>query len=47
MRSAAFRSSALNLLKNCSIGLRSGEYEGKYSTDAPTTSIASTTPATL
>jgi hypothetical protein len=29
VRSAAFRSSALSLLKNCSIGLRSGEYEGK------------------
>jgi hypothetical protein len=28
VRSAAFRSSALSLLKNCSIGLRSGEYEG-------------------
>src|SRR3974377_683137 len=29
VRSAAFRSTALSLLKNCSIGLRSGEYEGK------------------
>ena len=34
-RSAACCNSALSLLKNCSIGLRSGEYEVKYSTDAP------------
>src|SRR6516164_2846832 len=45
--SANFRRKALNLLKDNSIGLRSGEYAGKYSTFAPRAPIDSSTPATL
>jgi hypothetical protein len=45
--SANFRRKALSLLKDNSIGLRSGEYAGKYSTLAPRAAIAFSTPATL
>src|SRR5215510_1853504 len=45
--SAAFRRCALSLLKACSIGLRSGEYLGRYRSFAPAASITSRTAATL
>src|SRR5262252_5765749 len=45
VRPENFRRKALNALKDNSIGLRSGEYAGKYATVAPRRSIASFTPA--
>src|SRR6516164_9070128 len=47
VRSETFRRKALNLLNGISIGLRSGEYCGRYCTVAPTASITSFTPGTL
>src|SRR3979411_1622405 len=47
VRSAALRRCAFTLLKPCSIGLKSGEYGGRYCSRAPTASIASRTPGTL
>src|SRR5580693_2156565 len=47
VRSAAVRRCSFTLLKPCSIGLKSGEYCGRYFNRAPTASIASRTPATL
>src|SRR5215813_10837545 len=47
VRSETFRRKALNLLNGISIGLRSGEYCGRYCTVAPKASIASFTPGTL
>src|SRR6516225_4039562 len=43
VRSETFRRKALNLLNGISIGLRSGEYCGRYCTVAPTASITSFT----
>src|SRR5665213_1002365 len=47
VRSAALRSFDFTLLKPCSIGLKSGEYCGRYRRRAPTASIACRTPTTL
>src|SRR5262249_18710988 len=47
VRSETFRRKALNLLNGISIGLRSGEYCGRYCTFAPKASITSFTPGTL
>src|SRR6516162_2631398 len=47
VRSETFRRKALNLLNGISIGLRSGEYCGRYCTVAPKASITSFTPGTL
>src|SRR5262249_20677727 len=47
VRSETFRRKALNLLNGISIGLRSGEYCGRYCTVAHKASIASFTPGTL
>ena len=45
--SKTLRRKALNLLNGISIGLRSGEYCGRYCTVAPKASITSFTPGTL
>ncbi len=47
VRAAAVRSSVLSLLQAFSMGFRSGEYGGRYSSVAPAASIASRTPLTL
>jgi len=47
VRVAAFRSSALSLENSFSIGFKSGEYGGRYSSVAPAEVIASWTPLTL
>src|SRR6266704_268294 len=47
VRAETLRRKALNLLNGISIGLRSGEYCGRYCSVAPAASIASFTPGTL
>ena len=47
VRSAALRRSALSLLKDISIGFRSGEYLGRQRSVAPRASIASRAPTAL
>ena len=47
MRAFAPRNDVLSLDQHASIGDRSGEYDGKYSTRAPRPAIASTMPDTL
>jgi hypothetical protein len=40
VRALRWRSAVLSLLQQCSIGLKSGEYGGRYSTLAPRARIA-------
>ena len=47
VRAWAVRSQVLSLLKASSMGLKSGEYGGKYSRRAPRASTISARPATL
>jgi hypothetical protein len=47
VRSAALRSNAFRGWNTNSIGLRSGEYSGRYRSSAPRASIASSATATL
>ena len=47
VRAAALRRSAFSFANACSIGLKSGEYGGRYSSVAPAASMASRTPRNL
>src|SRR6476619_212619 len=47
VRAAALRRSAFSFANACSIGLKSGEYGGRYSRLAPAASMASRTPRIL